>query len=385
MTTPSTREIKRISDLVDSQLQTSFEKMKMDFLDAVKRDIIDAIKTEVKVELDDLKMSLNAEMSDLKRTLVEKDKEIEKLNARLAAVENHANRNEQYSRKNCLLAFGIPPPPSTEGVMSENCAETFIEFSKNHLDIDMQPSDIDIAHRVGGSRDGVKPIIVKFSNYTKRSQVYSAKKNLKGKRNIMDKPFVIRENLTKRNLELYNAVKRLPQVGNVWTKDGKIYAKVIRDGGTSEIRRFDSDNDVHQFANTPPSQDAHTADEFINTFSDSVQVAKSSNPDAIVILGDFNAKHEQWWHRDLTSSEGSSYIFDSLEKARILNQYFVSQSTIDDSHASLPAFDYLTSSRLCHITTSPDEVLLFINNLDTGKAHAPFSRLLKTPSIPLFV
>ncbi|KAI8514211.1 dopamine neurotransmitter receptor, coupled via Gs [Branchiostoma belcheri] len=45
------------------------------------------------------------------------------------------------------------------------------------------------------------------------------------------------------------------------------------------------------------------------------------------------------------------------------------KSTIDDSHASLPAFDYLTSSRLCHITTSPDEVLLFINNLDTGKAH----------------
>ncbi|XP_066289027.1 uncharacterized protein [Branchiostoma lanceolatum] len=111
----------------------------------------------------------------------------------------------------------------------------------------MKPSDIDIAHWMGRSMEGARPIIVKFSNYAKRSQVYMAKKQLKGKRNAMDKPFVIRENLTKRNLELFNSVKRLPQVSNVWTKDGKIFAKVTRDGGTPEIRRFVSEDDVRQF------------------------------------------------------------------------------------------------------------------------------------------
>ncbi|XP_078580526.1 uncharacterized protein LOC144872269 [Branchiostoma floridae x Branchiostoma japonicum] len=247
MSTTSTREIKRISELVDSQLQASFEKMRDEFLAAVKADIIDAIKTEMKAELDEFKMSLNAEMSDLKRTLDEKDKEIDNLNARLAEVEAHANRNEQYSRKNCLLVFGIPPPPSTEG---ENCAETIIEFTKKHLNVDMKASDIDIAHRVGRPRDGAQPIIVKFSNYAKRSQVYMSKKQLKGKRNAMDKPFVIRENLTKQNLELFNCVKRLPRVISVWTRDGKIYAKVNREGGTSEVRRFVSNDDVRQYADT---------------------------------------------------------------------------------------------------------------------------------------
>ncbi|XP_066273402.1 uncharacterized protein [Branchiostoma lanceolatum] len=220
--------------------------MKVEFLDAVKRDIIDAIKSEMKAELDGFKLSLNTELSELKRAVDEKDKEINNLNARLAKVEEHADRNEQYSRKHCLLAFGVPPPPLAEGDR-ENCAETFIAFSKKHLDIDMKPSDIDIAHRMGLSMEGARPIIVKFSNYAKRSQVYMAKKQLKGKRNAMDKPFVIRENLTKRNLELFNSVKRLPQVSNVWTKDGKIFAKVTRDGGTPEIRRFVSDDDVRQF------------------------------------------------------------------------------------------------------------------------------------------
>ncbi|KAI8521049.1 hypothetical protein Bbelb_008030 [Branchiostoma belcheri] len=246
----TTRELKRVSELVDAQLRSSFDKMKEEFLVSVKRDIIDAIKAEMKAELDELKLSLNSELADLKRKVDEKDKTIEKLNARLAEVEDHADRNEQYSRKHCLMAFGIPPPPSAEKGKPEKCTDTFINFSKEHLDVDLQPSDIDIAHRIGRQRDGTQPIIVKFANYAKRSQVYMAKKQLKGKRNAMNKPFVIRENLTKRNQELLNAVRRLPQVSNAWTRDGKIFAKVTRDGGTPETRRFNSEHDVRLFENT---------------------------------------------------------------------------------------------------------------------------------------
>ncbi|KAI8501923.1 hypothetical protein Bbelb_203350 [Branchiostoma belcheri] len=202
----TTRELKRVSELVDAQLRSSFDKMKEEFLVSVKRDIIDAIKAEMKAELDELKLSLNSELADLKRAIDERDKTIEKLNARLVEVEDHTDRNE----------------------------------SKEYLDVDVQPSDIDIAHRIGRPRDGTQPIIVKFANYAKRSQVFMAKKQLKGK-----------ENLTKRNQELLNAVKRLPQVSNAWTRDGKIFAKVTRDGGTPETRRFNSEHDVRLFENMP--------------------------------------------------------------------------------------------------------------------------------------
>ncbi|KAI8484428.1 hypothetical protein Bbelb_378610 [Branchiostoma belcheri] len=131
----TTRELKRVSELVDAQLRSSFDKMKEEFLVSVKRDIIDAIKAEMKAELDELKLSLNSELADLKRKVDEKDKTIEKLNARLAEVEDHADRNEQYSRKHCLMAFGIPPPPSAEKGKPEKCTDTFINFSKEHLDV----------------------------------------------------------------------------------------------------------------------------------------------------------------------------------------------------------------------------------------------------------
>ncbi|KAI8483470.1 hypothetical protein Bbelb_388020 [Branchiostoma belcheri] len=49
---------------------------------------------------------------------------------------------------------------------------------------------------------------------------------------------------------LLNTVRRLPQVSNAWTRDGKIFAKVTRDGGTPETRRFNSKHDVRLFENT---------------------------------------------------------------------------------------------------------------------------------------
>ncbi|XP_035695074.1 uncharacterized protein LOC118428901 [Branchiostoma floridae] len=245
-TTPSTREVKRVSDLVDSQLRLSFDKLKEEFLGAVKQDILAAIKAEVRHELDQFKSSFQAEIDELKHTLVEKDEELTTLKVRLAEAESHADRNEQYSRKHCLLVFGIPPPPSPEERKSEDCASTFMDFTRKHLDVSVQRSDIDIAHRVGRPRDGAHTVIVKFTNYAKRQEVYKAKKRLKGKTNSTGKPYIIRENLTKRNLELCNSAKRLPSVSSAWTQDGKIFVKVNCEGGDPEIHRITGPTDIHQ-------------------------------------------------------------------------------------------------------------------------------------------
>ena len=65
----------------------------------------------------------------------------------------------------------------------------------------------------------VRPIIVKFTSYRRRQQVFSAKKNLKGKH------VGISENLTKIRQKIFNLTRDVVGYKNVWSQDGKIFAK----------------------------------------------------------------------------------------------------------------------------------------------------------------
>ena len=86
-----------------------------------------------------------------------------------------------------------------------------------------------LAHLDRRQLKNTKPraIIIKFKDIGKRTEVYGAKKNLKGKK------LVITENLTKFRYELYQkAVKKLG-FGKVWTNQGRILT--IRSGNYFEI------------------------------------------------------------------------------------------------------------------------------------------------------
>ena len=65
----------------------------------------------------------------------------------------------------------------------------------------------------------VRPIIVKFTSYRRRQQEFSANKNLKGKH------FGILENLTKTKQRIFNLAKDAVGYKNVWSQDGKLFAK----------------------------------------------------------------------------------------------------------------------------------------------------------------
>ena len=64
--------------------------------------------------------------------------------------------------------------------------------------------------------------------------------------------------------------------------------------------------------------------------------------------------------------EGRDVISDAKEKANLLNEYFASQSTVDDSSAALPddANFYQTAEILSHITTSEREIRDLFLTLD---------------------
>ena len=69
-----------------------------------------------------------------------------------------------------------------------------------------------------------RPIIVKFNSCRKRQAVFAAKKKLKGNQKA------ILENLIKERLRIFNIAKVAVEHRNIWTADGKIFAKCIEIG-----------------------------------------------------------------------------------------------------------------------------------------------------------
>lgn len=128
---------------------------------------------------------------------------------------------EQYSRRNCLLIHGIP-----ESTM-ESTDELVINTINSKLEVPLAPDHLDRTHRLGkktkpadASADGPqprpRPIIVKFISYSKRSEVFRAKRRLKGS------SILISENLTANRMDLLRRAKLADSVTAVWSTDGKI-------------------------------------------------------------------------------------------------------------------------------------------------------------------
>ena len=58
-----------------------------------------------------------------------------------------------------------------------------------------------------------------------------------------------------------------------------------------------------------------------------------------------------------------SYIFTDTEKSNLLNDYFCSISTIDDSNINLPEFNKRTNLSLTNIIIDSSEVIDVLSNL----------------------
>ena len=115
---------------------------------------------------------------------------------------------EQYSRRNYLL-FVEKDYENTDLLILDTCRES--------MGIELCLQDIDRSHRIGMKtqrkvlpepeengqlkHQKVRPIIVKFTLYRRRQQVFSAKKDLKGKH------VGISENLTKIRQRIFNLAR----------------------------------------------------------------------------------------------------------------------------------------------------------------------------------
>ena len=141
------------------------------------------------------------------------------MNERIEELENKIDRQEQYSRRNCILIHGIAE--NTE----ENTGQQTIDFINENLDIKIDEIDIDRSHRIGRydkTKKKARPIIVKFARYNVRGRVFREKRKLKGTGKT------ITESLTTKRIGQLNMVNAREKYGfnNVWFYDGKILYKI---------------------------------------------------------------------------------------------------------------------------------------------------------------
>ena len=123
------------------------------------------------------------------------------------------DRQEQHSRRNCLLIHG------TTRENQENTDDIALEIFREKLDLELTQRDLDRIYRIGKndkSSNRPRPVIVKFIRYNDRNKIFSKKKQLK------NSGISIKESLTK--LGMSKLAKAREEFGfrNVWTVDGRI-------------------------------------------------------------------------------------------------------------------------------------------------------------------
>ena len=119
------------------------------------------------------------------------------------------------------------------------------------MEIDLQPDDIDICHRMKKGNTQPRPIIVRFTNYYSRDKMYKNRRKLR-RVNVSqylrgaDKVY-INENLTARRSGLFKKLrdkKRLHDDWKVWTLDGKMFVKT--DPASSSAKLIKTEEDIEK-------------------------------------------------------------------------------------------------------------------------------------------
>ena len=159
------------------------------------------------------------EIAELKST-------INSLNVKLDKANRALDRQEQYSRRNCLLIHG------TDEEKRENTDEVVINVLKKEMDEEMTHLDIHRSHRLGNQKldkSKLRPIIIKFYRYNVRARIYKHKRKLKGERTR------VTENFTKTRMEKLQKSGEEHGFQSVSSNDGKILYIDVNDHNSVKV------------------------------------------------------------------------------------------------------------------------------------------------------
>ena len=114
----------------------------------------------------------NSDRVEKEKTINELQKNVNDKTATTESLKGSLDRQEQYSRRNCLLIHGLPESKN------ENTDELVIDTIKEKMGEEIEKDEIDRSHRLGAPKNNGKsrPIIIKFVRYNTRCRTFKNKK-----------------------------------------------------------------------------------------------------------------------------------------------------------------------------------------------------------------
>ena len=230
------------------------ENMKEEVMTSLRKkiDVLEGQLFDKSQENDQLKSEIQKLETHVKEQADENAKLSREIKFHNSERKKAENTLEQYSRSNNIIIGGLPEKPDNESIrvsrnnlLHETARDTTNVVIKNlnHcLAMDLDETDIDIAHRLKRGKKGEKDIIVRLQSRLVKNDIMKHRKALR------NAGIYLRDDLSPLNQEIFMSVKRKKQdeVKSVWWQRGSIFYRDRHE----EVYRMDW-NDYGYWQNLP--------------------------------------------------------------------------------------------------------------------------------------
>ena len=199
--------------LIVSAILLHFSKVELKFFAALK-------------EKDDQLSKLNAEVVSLKK--------------KVSQIEENIDKANSYERRDTLIVSGPSIPEFTQG---EKTAEIFRDLVRRKLKMNIDQSDINVAHRLGKKGPSQMPdkrkIIVKMCRREKKSDVIIACK----KANLSETGLFMNESLSPVRRKIFYILRKIKRehrdvVSGCSTVNGRVFVFTKSSSNQRDTRHF---------------------------------------------------------------------------------------------------------------------------------------------------
>ena len=175
-----------------------------------------------------------------RKRIDELESKVSVMNSLITQLKHNADDQEQYQRRLCLRINGIPAPQVGQVESGEECFEKVKMVFKDQLELDIPDVAIDRAHRIGSTKviagRRYRQVIVRFTTWRHRTQVYRARKKAQSHRIKLDLTHA-------RSEAIQNANILLKSKGNNYFAFADINCRVCAKLG-EEFYYFSDQNDL---------------------------------------------------------------------------------------------------------------------------------------------
>lgn len=234
----------RLDECPDDLVEAIFNKF------IVKAQLSGVNFSDIKKRMNELEASaehMNGLVEDLRTDNASLIAENKALKAQNTALSQKVAQMEQYSRISNVEIKGIPV---TEG---EDCA-AIMQTIGDSIDCKLEPSDLDVVHRVATVKAGTKNLLARFCSRTKKAEFVSKARKAKlclkdiGFAATADSPVYVNDHLTPENKALFSQALSLKKANNwkfLWTDNCQIKARKTTE---SKVLRITCEADLSKIS-----------------------------------------------------------------------------------------------------------------------------------------